>query len=350
MVALSLRRAAQLFASVLLALAAFPAAASAHGPVAPSATSYLAKVGRIPAGLRAQVVDGDQRMWLRVAANETVVVLDYRGAPYLRFSRSGVAVNKNSSMYYLNQVPAELPPANLGPTTAPSWSGVSSARSYSWHDGRLHALATVALAPGATYVGRWSIPIQIDQRSSALSGGVWYSPNPSIVWFWPIAVLLACVLAARRVRRPELDRRVARVLAVAALIASPAAAAARELHGRPTISVEGAIIFAVIVAFVVVGLRRVLFGRPGYFTHFAISFVALWLGAELIPTLTHGFVLTAVPAVVARVATVICLGCGAGLLLLVFRLAEQSDPDPLDVGDPNGDAGVADAGTREAYA
>ena len=330
MAAVRLRSAAHLLALLLLALAAFPAAAAAHGPVAPSATDYLATVGHTPAGLRAQVIDGDQRLWLRVDPDRTVVVLDYRGAPYLRFSRSGVAVNENSSMYYLNQVPAEVPPANLAPSTAPHWSAVTTSHSYSWHDGRLHALATVALAPGARYVGRWSIPIRIDERTSAVSGGVWYAPSPSIIWFWPIIVLLACVLAARRLHRPELDRRVARALAVGALLASAVAAAARELHGRPTVSVEGLIIFVVVIAFVLVMLRRVLFQRPGYFSHFAISFVALWEGAVLITTLTHGFVLTAVPAFVTRAAAVVCLGCGAGLLLLVFRLAEQSEPDPSD--------------------
>ena len=48
----------------------------------------------------------------------TVVVLDYRGAPYLRFSRSGVDVNQASSMYYLNQTPAETPPVQPRPEHA----------------------------------------------------------------------------------------------------------------------------------------------------------------------------------------------------------------------------------------
>ena len=183
-----------------------PGVAVAHGPVAPIATSYEARVAQVPAGAEAKVIDGDQRMWLRVGQSETLLVLDYRGAPYLRFSRSGVAVNHNSAMYYLNQTPAEVPPSNLRPTTAPRWSSVSGGHAYSWHDGRLHALATVALAPGASYVGRWSIPVRIDGRAGAIAGGLWHASDPSIVWFWPIVVLLACVLAARRVRSAELDR------------------------------------------------------------------------------------------------------------------------------------------------
>ena len=98
----------------LICLAAFPGAAAAHGPSAPVATSYVARVGRVPAGLNAKVVNGDLRMWLRVPNSMTLVVIDYLGAPYLRFSRSGVQVNENSSMYYLNQtpIPETLPPAS----------------------------------------------------------------------------------------------------------------------------------------------------------------------------------------------------------------------------------------------
>ena len=125
-----------------------PSVAAAHGPVAPVATSFQARVSDVPPGVDAKVIDGDLRMWLRVEPSQTVVVLDYRGAPYLRFSRSGVAVNRSSAMFFLNQTPAEVPPSNLRPTTAPSWSQVSGGHAYEWHDGRLHALATVAIAPG----------------------------------------------------------------------------------------------------------------------------------------------------------------------------------------------------------
>ena len=117
--------AALTFTAACAVLAALPGPAVAHGPVAPIATSYRARIGQLPAGLDAKVVDGDQRLWLRVPPTETVVVLDYRGAPYLRFSRAGVAVNRNSPMYYLNQTPAEVPPSSLGPRTPPKWSGVT---------------------------------------------------------------------------------------------------------------------------------------------------------------------------------------------------------------------------------
>jgi hypothetical protein len=310
----------------LVVMAALPDVAAAHGPVAPVATSYLATVSSVPAGVEAKVVDGYVRMWLRVSRRLTVVVLDYRHAPYLRFSRSGVQVNLNSTMYYLNQTPvAETPPADLRPNTPPHWQSVSSGHDYEWHDGRLQALATVALAPGTSYLGRWSIPLLIDDRRGAVSGGLWHADDPPLVWFWPIVVLLACVLASWRVRRARLDALVGRLLGVAAVAAIAVAAIGRGLHGRPTVSVFQLIELAFVLSLVGWALVHVLAARAGYFTYFLVAVGAVWEGLNLLPTLLHAYVLIALPAFLARSATVLCLGAGAGLLLLVFRLADQSE-------------------------
>jgi hypothetical protein len=312
----------------LLAALATPPAAAAHGPVNPAATSYLATVRQAPAGIDAKVVDGDQRMWLQAGRAETAVVLDYRGAPYLRFSPAGVQVNTNSSMYYLNQVPAELVPSNIGPRTPPHWSKVTSGHAYQWHDGRLHALAATALAPGTTYVGRWSIPLLVGGRRELIAGGLTYAPDPSIVWFWPILVALACVFAGLRVRRRKLDLQMARGLGVVAIAAFVVAAAGEQLHGRPSISIGQLVVLALELAFAVWALRRLALGRHGWFGFFLIALAALFEGATLIGVLTHGFVLIALPAVVARLAVVICLATGAALLPLIFRLAEHGQRRP----------------------
>lgn len=315
---------------------AFPAAAAAHGPIAPIASSYLARVGHAPGGLDAQVIDGDQRMWLRVRRGLTVVIVDYRGAPYLRFTPAGVDVNQNSSMYYLNQTPVALtPPTTLTATTPPNWQQVSGGNTYNWHDGRLHALASVALAPGAAFVGRWRLPVIVDGHPTAITGGLWHADNPSLVWLWPIVVLLACVLAGWRVHRAGIDRRMARGLGIAAVIGLSAAVLARQLHGRPTVTVFQLIEIAIVLAFAVWALRRLLFTTPGYFLYFVIAIVALWQGVELMPTLFEGFVLAAGPAFVARAAAVVCVGTGIGLLPMVFRIADERDsssdrPDELD--------------------
>ncbi|HEY6396928.1 MAG TPA: hypothetical protein VIX82_05695 [Solirubrobacteraceae bacterium] len=313
---------------VVVVAGGFPCAAEAHGPIAPIASSYLAKVSRVPPRMEAKVVDGDLRMWLRVVPSEMVLVLDYRGAPYLRFSGSGVDVNQHSAMYYLNQTPvAETPPSNLSRTTPPRWQRVSGGYDYGWHDGRLHALATVALAPGATYVGRWVIPVVVDGHRSGISGGLWYAGAPSIVWFWPIVVMLVCVAAAWRVRRPQLDALVARVCAIVALVGIGVAAVARGLHGRPDVGVFQLVEMGLLLALLGWLFVRVLRIRRGYFRFFAIAFIALWEGIELIPTLRHGFVLLALPVFLTRAATVVCLGCGACLVALAASLAEQPEDE-----------------------
>lgn len=202
---------------------------------------------------------------------------------------------------------------------------MSSGHDYEWHDGRPQALAAVALAPRTTYLGQWSIPLQIDDRRGAVSGAVWHADDPPLVWFWPIVVLLAGVLASWRVRRPRLDTLVARLLGVAAVSAIAVAAIGRGLHGRPTVSVIKPIELGFVLSLVSWALLHVLTAHAGYFAYLVIAFAAVWEGLNLLPTLLHGYVLVAAPAFLTRSATVLCLGAGAGLLLLVSRLADQSE-------------------------
>jgi hypothetical protein len=309
--------------AVLVVSIACPGTAGAHGPIAPVASSYLATVRNAPHGVDAKVVDGDQQMWLRASPGVTVVVLDYQGAQYLRFSRSGVSVNRHSAMYYLNHNPAEVPPSGITRATPPQWNALSSAHDYVWHDGRLHALASVAIPRGTSFVGNWRIPLLIDGRTAAIGGGLRHADDPSIVWFWPIVVVLACVLAAARLRRPGLDRLLARVLGVTALLALAVGGIGQELYGRPTVGASQLAIVAILGVFSVWALLGAL--RARYFALLTIAFVALWIGSLLIPTLVHGFVLTAIPASLTRAAAVACLACAPALILLVFRLALSDD-------------------------
>jgi hypothetical protein len=308
---------------VIVAALGLPAAAAAHGPVDPAASSYLARLSQVPDGLTAKVIDGDQRLWLRVDPRRAVVVLDYQGAPYLRFTSRGVQVNKASAMFYLNQVPAETPPAHTGPRVTPVWSSAAAGHTYGWHDGRLHALAATAPAPGATYLGRWQVPVRVDGASTAIAGGLYFAASPSIVWFWPILVALACVLAARRLRRPELDEQVARGLAATALAGFTVAVIGQQLHGRPSVSVGQEVMLAVALAFAAWAAWRLVRRRHGWFTFFIIAAVAIWEGASLIAVLLDGYVLLALPPAVARAAVVACLSAGVALLPVVFALAER---------------------------
>jgi hypothetical protein len=310
---------------VLLMLAAIsPASAAADGPLTPTATDYLARITQVPPGIEATVVDGYLSLWLKVPADRKVVVLDFRGAPWVRFNRAGVQVNKNSQEYYLSQVPVpETPPGGLTRTTRPHWVSVSSGHSYMWREGRMHALAAVALTPGESYVGRWSITLDINGRRAQLVGGLWHTGAPSIVWFWPILVLLACTLAAWRVRSADLDRRLGQILTLTLLGLIAVATAARYLHGRPGIALGSVGFLIVILAAIAAAALGVLRRRAGLPLMLGTAIVALWTGLKMITVLTHGYVLLAIPAPLARCVVAALLGGSLGLALIGMRALDR---------------------------
>ena len=315
--------------------------AQAHsGPANPVASSYVARISSLPAGIEGSVLGGDLRMWLRLDSTKSVVVLDYRGAPYLRFLPSGVDVNTNSALYYLNQPTPLRPPGNLTPSTPPRWERASFGQEYSWHDGRLHALAAVALTPGQRFVGRWSIPLLIGGRRTAIEGVLWHAGDPSIVWFWPILVLLVCLVAIGRIGSRAVDKVVAYALALTALASIAVLTLGHELYGEPFVSVGQMIFLAIVLAFVAALLAVVLLRGPDPVSLIVILVAALWDGLEFLPTLLHGFVLMAVPTFLARAATVACLATGAGMVVLLFgfRFADLPEqfgerPEPLPLSD-----------------
>jgi hypothetical protein len=297
-----------------------PASADAHGAVNPVASSYLARITSVPPGFRARVVDGDLRLWLQVPRHESVLVLDYRGAPYLRFEDGRIWANQNSQMYYYNQIPPANPPSRLGKLTPPHWIAVAHGYSYEWHDGRLQALALEAIAPGSSYLGAWRIPLVLDGRQLALSGTLWFRAAPSIAWFWPVVVLLLCVLAAWRLRDLRLDAAVARFVALFTLVGITLAAIGRDLHGRPGLSGFGVAELTFIAVLAAWTAWRTVRDRARAFAYCLIVVAALWEGITLVPTLLHGYVLLALPPFLGRLATVMCLGGAVALTLPTIRL------------------------------
>lgn len=297
-----------------------PAAARADGPVTPVATDYLARVTSTPNGLQAKVADGYLTLWVRAAPQDTVIVKDFKGAPWVKFTPAGVFVNHNSQSYYLSQVPLpETPPKGLTATTTPHWFKVSGGHSYEWREGRMHALADIALPPGQTYAGRWRIPVTVNARTATISGGLWRSDKPSIAWFWPIVVILACLLAAWRIRSVRVDERLRVGLVAVLLICLALAVVARNLHGRPLIQTGQVVLLVVELVVLAVVAARQASGRAGRVLPFGVALVAVWAGLTMLTSLTHPYVLTALPDVLIRIVTVILLGGGLGLVAFASR-------------------------------
>jgi hypothetical protein len=312
-------------AAVLAACAILPAAAAADGPVAPTATDYLARVTQAPTGLDAKVVNAYLNLWVRVPPRARVTILDFRGAPWVRFTPDGVAINRNSQEYYLSQVPvAAVPPKGLTRTTRPHWLDVSSGHAYAWREGRLHALATIALAPGQHYVGSWRIPVSVNGRAGTISGAMWHRGAPSIVWFWPALVLLGCALAAWRLGVPELDRKLSLRLALVLLSLVAVGMGGKYLHGSPSVTVGNLVLLLLTLAVLGAVAGRLLARRVGASMLLVTAVIALWAGVTLLPVLTHGYALVALPILLVRIIAVSLLGGALSLTLFALRMLDHS--------------------------
>ena len=320
------RRAGAALVLALAAAALLPGRASAHaGLTPPAATSFRAKLSSVPAGIDARIVDGDQRLWVRASPGLTAYVLGLEGEPYLRFSPAGVAVNVHSPTYYLNRRRPLKPPAGVNPGAPPLWKQLSSGHTYTWHEGRLHALAAAARTPGSAYVGRWSVPVLAGGTMTSISGTLWHADDPSLVWFWPVAVLLACLAALLRLRDPRLDAAAMNVLAAVTLVAATLGRLGRELVGRPTVSTWQLLLVALTCA-VAAGLGLLYLRREWRaLAAAAIAVLGIYQGLALVGTLLHGFVLSVLPAWLERAAATTSLAAGAGLLVIVVAGAAQPD-------------------------
>jgi len=288
----------------------------------------------VPPGLSAQIVDGDQAIWMRAKPSMTVIVTGVRGEPYLRFSASGVAVNTRSATWFLNQVRPKLIPRGITASTPPQWRQLTSDHSWTWNDGRLHTPALSAHPSGNASLGRWVVPLVVDGRGTAIRGGLWQSAPASLLWFWPLLLLVVCIPALLKLQEARLERQVGLGLAALALVTSTLGRLGRELYGRPTVSTWQLVLVGV-TCLVAVALA-VLYRRPDWrpAAGIVIGIAAAYQGLELVGTLRDGWVLAAIPASLERTATGLSLASGVALVLVSLGLrlpdrAEEPDPELL---------------------
>jgi hypothetical protein len=315
------RRVALALATALFAAALLPATASAHvGRTPPAATDYLARISSLPPGLEARIVDGDRAIWMRAKPSQTVIVTGLRGEPYLRFSSAGVAVNTRSATWFLDRVLPQAVPRGITPTTPPEWKTLTSRHWWTWPDGRLHTPALSAHPSGNAYLGRWVVPLVVDGRGTAIRGGLWQSAPASLLWFWPLLVVVACIPALLKLREARLEAQVGAVLAGVALVAATVARLGRELYGRPTVSGWQLVLVGLtcLVTVTLAALYSHRVWRP--IGAILIGIVAAAQGLELVSTLRDGWVLAAVPAWLERSATGLALAAGVALVVVSLSL------------------------------
>jgi len=177
----------------------------------PGPTDYQSEIASTEppvAGIQLQIIGGDSFVVLSVAPGYEVLVVGYRGEPYLRFDADGsVAVNMRSPSHYLNndRFGTAVVPAEADATADPLWSMVAYEGSYAWHDHRTHwmnSLPPPGLGPG-DQVAEGVVPLIVNGAEVEVTVQSYWLPGPSRV---PVIAgialgLLAAVAAWRRSSR-----------------------------------------------------------------------------------------------------------------------------------------------------
>jgi hypothetical protein len=276
------------------------------------------------------VIDGDRELELVAPEPHHVVVLGYAGEPLLRFSSAGVDVNERSPTAITVKLARRGAVPALDPHALPSWRQVANGRRFRWHDDRLRPV------PGRQYgegdVAAWSIPIVVDGARDRIAGRLWHARGPPF-WIWLCAVALTLGLGTLVSRRA--DDRLARFLAVAGAAVSATAAVllgvALGLGAQTSSSWSWSSAFlsalaAVSALLMYVSMRRSPYAvlAPGVAAFFT-TMVALSSAGVLV----HGYVISTLPAGVARsaAATAICAGVLAvtTTVIFVFRVDTERE-------------------------
>jgi hypothetical protein len=210
-----------LTASLFLALAlALPAIAEAHKG-SPNYRSTVRAIQPAVPGLKAQVLNYDDRLELINQSGRDVEVRGYDREPYARLRSDGtVEVNKRSPSYYLNEDRyglGEIPPT-ANPKAPPQWDVVDKTGRFEWHDHRIHFMSKgtpnqVTDKGKRTKIFDWRVPIEAGGRPVRLRGDLFWVPSPGGIPRGALLALGAFVFASiffvevvRRRRRRQSGR------------------------------------------------------------------------------------------------------------------------------------------------
>jgi hypothetical protein len=343
-------------ALVWLGVAAPPA--SAHSVSGVSATNFkttLRSVNPTVPGLEVKVVEAGSRLEAENRTDQELLVLGYKGEPYLRVGPEGVFQNRLSPATYINASrkggtpPPEAEQAKVGDT---DWEKVSSEPIARWHDHRIHWMGNinppeVRNDPDKRHVikmnandPQWSVPMRLGTQDVAAKGDLVWVPGPSpLPWFALIAASLAVVVVLAR--RPGWATGLAAVTAV--LLAVDAfhvlglgLANAGEIGSRLAKSITQSPFQPVAWA---VGILAIVWLRRGRSEGLSLAAVAglqiAFLGGVAdLGNLSRSEVPFGFAADLARVAVALSVGLGLGLALAavlraagVFGPARNPAPD-----------------------
>ena len=135
----------------------------------------IADTGALGQVALVRAMNGSARtgLFLSYRGDQPLVVHGAADEPMLRFDSDGVAVNRHSPTWK-EIAPAGAPRYQAGDGT--DWARVSSQRSYGWIDPRAGFTGTVESADEASVLKRWTIPVTLGERASAIEGVTEWKP------------------------------------------------------------------------------------------------------------------------------------------------------------------------------
>ena len=213
---------------VWLGVAAAPA--SAHSVAGVSGTNFqttLRSVTPAVPGLEVKVVEVGSRLEVENRTGQELVVLGYKGEPYLRIGPDGVFENRLSPATYLNRSRkggTPTPAAENAKVGDTDWAKISSEPLARWHDHRIHWMGNinppdVRNSPGTRHVikmsaddPQWAVRMRFGAQDVVAKGDLVWQPGPSpLPWIAVILVSLALVVVIGR--RAAWDRSLAAITA-----------------------------------------------------------------------------------------------------------------------------------------
>ncbi|MCP4226669.1 MAG: hypothetical protein GY773_25295 [Actinomycetia bacterium] len=160
-----------------------PAAADPAGP-----TDFQTDIVEITPGsaqVTVEMIGGDSFIQLEAESGVEVIVVGYRGEPYLRFDPTGaVFQNELSPSRWLNddRYGETLIPPQADANAVPEWIEVADGGTYAWHDHRTHWM-NQAQPPGVAVGGivlEAVVPLLVDGEEVAIhvQSRLLASPSP----------------------------------------------------------------------------------------------------------------------------------------------------------------------------
>ena len=289
-----------------------------------SPSNYQATVTGIqPSAPTVGVTVGVGGQWVRVTNQGAaeILIVGYRGEPFLRLSGNRVEVNQlSATAAETGQIPGA--PASADPSAEPRWVQLRDGDSATWTDNRIDP----ETQGDEQASGSWELPLLVDDRQVTVLG-TWERVPPPSPWPWLVALgLLAAAIATIGWRR-DWHRPMAAVIAggILAFVLHLLGTGFAPQQGGPVfgwIGVGAVAAFSMLIGAVALisTLRRSESAPDRVIT---VGIMVLLLAATDISVLWNSQLPFAGPAVLDRALTAITYATALGLLVAGGRLVRE---------------------------